>query len=139
MSLDIHFGIIGVKIPGIDQYTEVEMYRFIQEPKLIPVIPHYHSVPSNSLPKYLVATPETAHFMPKVFAEILKDKLTVEIIDFGQAFQLQDGKPLRHPDMSRIIRPPELTFYKLSDGQVKDEWGLPVNMSCLSVALWQGW
>lgn len=60
------------------------------------------------------------HFMPEEFAEILKDQLTVEIIDFGNAFRLQDGRPLKHPDTPRIICPPELTFYKLSDGQVKD-------------------
>lgn len=47
---DLHFGNIVFKIPGIDQYTEVEMYELIGEPRLIPVILHDHSVPSDSLP-----------------------------------------------------------------------------------------
>ncbi|KAG2368898.1 kinase-like domain-containing protein [Suillus spraguei] len=134
---NIHFGNIGFQIPGIDQYTEVKMYRLIREPKLISVIPHYHSVPSGSLPKYLVATPETAHFMPEVFAEILKDKLTVEIIDFGNASRLPNERPLEHPDMPRIIRPPEVTFYKLSDGQVKDEWGLPSDVWSMACTIFE--
>ncbi|KAG1810669.1 uncharacterized protein BJ212DRAFT_1484236 [Suillus subaureus] len=134
---DIHFGNIGFKIPRINRYTEVEMYRLIREPNLIPVIPHYHSVPSDSLPKYLVAVPETTHFMPEVFAEILKDKLTVEIIDFSNAFRLQDGRPLKRPDLPRTIRPPELTFYKLSDGQVKDEWDLPSDVWSMACTIWE--
>ncbi|KAG1852848.1 hypothetical protein DFJ58DRAFT_841746 [Suillus subalutaceus] len=138
----IHFGNFGFKIPSINQYTEIEMYRLIREPKLIPVIPHYHWVPSNSLPKYLVAVPETAHFMPKVFAEILRDKLTVQIIDFGNGLspflgyyngQLtlvntsisitgwKTSEASRH--VPRTIRPPELTFYELSGGQVKMNMG----------------
>ncbi|KAG1852857.1 hypothetical protein DFJ58DRAFT_728357 [Suillus subalutaceus] len=50
-----------------------------------------------------------------------------------------DGRPLKHPDMPRIIRPPELTFYKLSDGQVKDEWGLPSDVQVWSMActIWE--
>ncbi|KAG2368911.1 kinase-like domain-containing protein [Suillus spraguei] len=134
---DLHFGNIGFKIPGIDQYTEIEMYRLIGEPRLIPVLPHDHSVPSDSLPRYLVLAPQTTHYMPKAFAEILKDNLMVEIIDFGNAFRLQSGRPLKHPDMPRIIRPPELTFYKLSNGQVKDEWGLPSDVWSMACTIFE--
>lgn len=137
MHGDLHFGNIVFKILGIDQYTEVEMYELIGEPKLIPVIPHDHSVPSGSLPRYFVAAPETTHYMPEEFTEILKDRLTVEIIDFGNAFRLQDGRPLKHPDMPRIICPPELTFYKLSDGQVEDEWGLPSDVWSMACTIWE--
>lgn len=51
MSTYLHFGNIVFKIPSIDRYTEIEMYELIEEPKLIPVIPRDHSVPSDSLPK----------------------------------------------------------------------------------------
>ncbi|KAG2360776.1 hypothetical protein BDR07DRAFT_1512599 [Suillus spraguei] len=39
--------------------------------------------------------------------------------------------------MPCIICPPELTFYKLSGSQVKDEWGLPSDVWSMACMIWE--
>ncbi|KAG1740948.1 hypothetical protein EDB19DRAFT_1828339 [Suillus lakei] len=50
---------------------------------------------------------------------------------------ITDWRPLRHPDTPSITRPPELTSYKLSDSQLKDEWGLPSDFWSTACTIWE--
>ncbi|KAG1883766.1 hypothetical protein F4604DRAFT_1677494 [Suillus subluteus] len=125
---DLHFGNIVFKIPGINQYTEVEMYELMGEPKLIPVIPHDHSVPSDSLPKYLVAAPETTHFMPKEFAEILKDQLTIS--NTGWEASQASRHAAYHPSPSADVLQDIRRSSQRRVGLPSDVW----SMACTKIA-----
>ncbi|KAG1730118.1 uncharacterized protein EDB91DRAFT_1338900 [Suillus paluster] len=110
---DLHFGNVGFKIPGIDQYTEGQMMELTEEPSILPVIPRDHSAQNDSLPMYLVSMSSIIHLIPRRFAEKLNKQLVVEIMDFVTVmhFGYRMRKPLRHPEMAPVIQPPELTFY----------------------------
>jgi hypothetical protein len=80
MSLDLHFGNIGFKIPD---YTEDQLLKWMGCPEVTPVVPRDASEESDCLPKYIVMPIDIAHDMPTRIWEQQNAHLSLQIIDFG--------------------------------------------------------
>jgi serine/threonine-protein kinase SRPK3 len=80
MSLDLHFGNIGFKIP---EYTEDQLLEWMGCPEVTPVVPRDASMESDCLPKYIVMPRDIDSNMPKHVREQQNAHLFLQIIDFG--------------------------------------------------------
>ena len=80
MSLDLHFGNLGFKIPD---YTEDELLKWMGCPELTPAVPRDISVESDRLPKYIVMPGDITSEMPKHVWKQQNAHLFLQIIDFG--------------------------------------------------------
>jgi hypothetical protein len=80
MSLDLHFGNIGFKIP---EYTEDQLLKWMGCPKLTPVVQRDTSVESDCLPKYIVKPSDITSWMPTRVWKQQNAHLFLQIIDFG--------------------------------------------------------
>ncbi|KAG0695841.1 hypothetical protein DFH29DRAFT_879755 [Suillus ampliporus] len=96
MSLDLHFGNIGFKVPGLDKYTEDEMLEHMGNLMMLPMIPQDHSECSDSLLIYIVLVSSIMNFMPELIVEKLNEELVVEIMDFGNVTGWEAPQASRH-------------------------------------------
>jgi hypothetical protein len=80
MSLDLHFGNLGFKIPD---YTEDELLKWMGWPGVIPVVPRDASVESDCLPKYIVTPKDITSKMPKSIWEPQNAHPFLQITGFG--------------------------------------------------------
>ena len=80
MSLDLHFGNIGFKMP---EYTEDQLLEWMGWPEIIPVVPRDASVESDCLPKYIFKPGDITSEMPDHVWEQQNAHLFLQITGFG--------------------------------------------------------
>ncbi|KAG0704632.1 kinase-like domain-containing protein [Suillus ampliporus] len=130
---DLHFGNTGFKTP--DRYTDSDE-RMLSFPIITAVVPRDHSEQSDSPPKYIVsAHPITAEIMFERFVDKPNVQLSAEIMGFWNgALPSLDKGPV--PETSSVARAPELTFNKLSHGQVQ-EWGVSSDVWLMAFTIYE--
>jgi serine/threonine-protein kinase SRPK3 len=85
MSLDLHFGNIGFKIP---ECTEDQLLEWIGWPELTPIAPRNASAEGDCLPKYIVKPGDITDEMPDHVWEQQQAHLFLQITGFGNGLSL---------------------------------------------------
>jgi serine/threonine protein kinase len=113
---DITHANILLKLPGLDAWSEKDIYRFLGAPHLIPLSRLDSTSPCPSAPQQVVLPIDFLKVDPKLLSG------AVTIVDFSLAF-LTHSPPLGIPGTPRPFLAPELCF-GLPRSTACDVWGL---------------
>ncbi|KAJ7630048.1 kinase-like domain-containing protein [Mycena polygramma] len=119
---DLHPRNIGVALPELEAFTEIQIWKTVCRPDLLPLLPYDPTRDPDSFPPYLCEAIDLGDFVLKQTPNLAaRGPPRVRILDLGHAYFVETSPP--PPCVNPLtFRPPEVIFPRLLDRKNDGHW-----------------
>ncbi|KAJ7627554.1 kinase-like domain-containing protein [Mycena polygramma] len=118
---DLYPSNIGVAVPDLDSFSEVDIWEMGGPPTILPLVTDDPAYDATSFPPYLMTTLDLGELLERDVPGFLAREPRVRILDLGCAYFAEEGPSPRSPTPAAYA-PPEVAFPMIAHGNRDAPW-----------------